>query len=100
MPEYKFHPGVAAVLSFIFNGLGHIYVGRLVKGLFLMLFSIFSMIILIIGALIVGLNMVRGEFISNTNIFGFTLFICGLAGAIVIGIYSIFDSYNYAKKIN
>lgn len=68
------NPGLAAVLSFFFAGLGQIYNGQLAKGLILMAIDIFNFFLMFI---LIG-------------------FITGL----ITKIYAISDAYNTAKKIN
>ena len=74
VPAARKNEGMAAVLSFLFVGLGQIYNGEIGKGI----------IFLIIGIILV-----------------FTMFI--LIGFILyplFWIYNIYDAYNTAKKIN
>ena len=68
------NPGLAAVLSFFFAGLGQIYNGQLGKGLILMVIDVlnFFLIFILIG------------------------FVTGL----ITKIYAISDAYNTAKRIN
>jgi len=68
------NPGLAAVLSFIFTGLGQIYNGQIGKG---------------IGFLVLGI------------IFALTIFfLIGLILYPVFWIYNIYDAYRTAKDIN
>ena len=98
MDEKKPYPGTAAVLSFIFNGLGQIYNGQIKKGLFIISFSSASMLIFIIGAILIGFWLF-GKVISSAQIiFGFLFFSLGLILICILGIWSIFDAYNVAKK--
>jgi len=86
------NPGTAAVLSFIFNGLGHLYNGQIKKGLWLIFLSSSSIIIVVIGA-----ATLIACFLSARSMqlmwYGIFLFAGGIAVACFIGIYSIFDSY-------
>ena len=50
-------PGTAAVLSFIFNGLGQLYNGEIAKGLLIIFFSSISLLVLIAGAILAGFWM-------------------------------------------
>lgn len=98
------NPGVAAVLSFLVNGLGQLYNGQIKKGLWLISLSFLSMLVLLVGAILIGywlfcclkleicLIDIRGL------ILGFILFFLGLISICLLGIYSIFDAYNTAKK--
>ena len=66
--------GIAAVLSFLFVGLGQIYNGEIGKGI---------------------LFIILGVFIVFT-----ALFLIGFLLYPVFWIYNIYDAYNTAKKIN
>jgi TM2 domain-containing membrane protein YozV len=66
--------GIAAVLSFIFVGLGQIYNGQIGKGI----------MFIIVGVVCVVLMLV---------LIGFLLYF-------VLWVYNIYDAYNTAKKIN
>ncbi|MCM8766462.1 MAG: hypothetical protein NC816_02855 [Candidatus Omnitrophica bacterium] len=92
------NPRIAALLSFIFNGLGQIYNGEIKKGLTLIFLSGVSLLILIIGAIFIFYFIKTLPPISLL-IWGVCLFFFGLTGMIIIGIYSISDAYNKAKKI-
>ncbi len=97
MEEKRSHPGTAAVLSFIFNGLGQIYNGQIKRGLFIIFVSTLSMFIFIIGAILIGFWLFSKIIFPNQVIFGFSLFSLGLVLISIIGIWSIFDAYNVAK---
>jgi len=67
-------PGIAAVLSFLFTGLGQIYNGQIGKGI----------VFVIVGA-----------------IFALTILVLiGLVLYPVFWIYNIYDAYHTAKRIN
>jgi TM2 domain-containing membrane protein YozV len=66
--------GLAAILSFIFVGLGQIYNGQIGKGL----------LFLIIGIIFAALIII----------------LIGIPLYIILWIYNIYDAYNTAKKIN
>jgi TM2 domain-containing membrane protein YozV len=68
------NPGIAAVLSFFFVGLGQIYNGQIGKG---------------IGFIVLGVVFVALMFV----LIGFILYP-------VFWAYNIYDAYNTAKKIN
>ncbi len=71
--EHK-NEGLAAVLSFLFTGLGQIYNGQIGKGLvFVLLGIVFAVSIIVL----IGLILYP-----------------------VFWIYNIYDAYNTAKKIN
>ena len=98
MESEKSHPGMAAVLSFIFNGLGQIYNGQIKKGLFTIFLSTVSLLIFIIGAVLIGF-WIFGKVISSAQIiYGVLFFSSGLIFICIIGIWSILDAYNVAKK--
>ncbi|MCM8762225.1 MAG: hypothetical protein NC929_02755 [Candidatus Omnitrophica bacterium] len=93
------NPRIAALLSFLFNGLGQIYNGEIKKGLTLIFFSGVSMLVLILGAVFI-FYFIKGEFSPLTFlVWGIVLFFVGLTGMIIIGIYSISDAYYKAKRI-
>ncbi|MGE5197157.1 MAG: hypothetical protein ACM3IL_01465 [Deltaproteobacteria bacterium] len=96
--QHKIHPGVAAVLSFVFNGLGQFYNGQIFKGLVIMSFSVFGMLILIIGAILIGFYLTGKSLFAAQIILGISLFLAGLFFVCVIGIYSIVDAYQTALK--
>ena len=72
-PEKK-NPGLAAILSFFFTGLGQIYNGQIGKGI------IFGII---------------GFILALTILIGIGLFLYPL-----FWVYNLYDAYNTAKKIN
>lgn len=73
-PVFYKNPGLAAVLSFVFMGLGQIYNGQIAKGiLFMIVYSIsFLLMIILIG------------FVTTPILF----------------IWGIWDAYKSAEKIN
>ena len=99
MQEEKFsRPGMAAVFSFIFNGLGQLYNGDIAKGLLIIFFSSLSLLVLIAGAIFAGFWMSGRVVFEHQLAWGAALFITGLVFICVIGIYSIIDAYNCASK--
>jgi TM2 domain-containing membrane protein YozV len=100
MPEQntRYHPGIAAVLSFVFNGLGQLYNGQIVKGLTIIFFSAVSMTILIIGSVFIALWFLGKIVFSHVLILGLILFLLGTVSICIIGIYSIIDAYQTALK--
>lgn len=92
------NPGVAAVLSFVFSGLGQIYNGQIYKGLVIILFSAVSMTLLIIGSVLIGLWLLGKVALLQEVVVGMVLFFIGLLSVCILGIYSIFDSYNVASN--
>ena len=92
------NPRIAALLSFVFNGLGQIYNGEIKKGLFLIFLSGISLLILILGAIFIIYFLVKNLSPFSFLINGIILFFIGLTGIIIIGIYSISDAYRKAEK--
>ena len=92
------NPGVAAVLSFLFNGLGQIYNGQIVKGLVLMAVSTFLMIGMVVGAVFCGYYFLTG--FRQGWALGWALWclIPSVFGIALIGIYNIFDAYQTALR--
>ncbi|HTZ11000.1 MAG TPA: hypothetical protein VMD04_01285 [Candidatus Margulisiibacteriota bacterium] len=97
MENHKFHPGIAAVLSFLFNGLGQLYNGEIFKGLMIIILSTLSLLSLIIGSILLYF-CIRGMAADGMQVLGALLFIGGLVAVIIVGLYSIFDAYNTASK--
>ena len=92
------HPGIAAVLSFIFTGLGQLYNGQLKKGLLIIFVSALNMLFLVIGSILLGFWMLgklpgREVLVSGVLFFG-----VGLIAVCVLGIYSIVDAYKVASQ--
>lgn len=94
----KPNPGVAAVLSFIFNGLGQLYNGEIFKGLVIIFLSAVSMLVLIIAAILIGLWLIAKVFFIGQLLLGLCLFVTSLIFICVLGIYSILDAYRIALK--
>lgn len=92
------NPGVAAVLSFVFSGLGQIYNGQIYKGLAIIFFSAISMLFLVIGSVLIGYCLWTRTVLFREVTSGIALFIIGLIGVCILGIYSIFDSYRVASN--
>lgn len=65
------NPWIAGILSFVFPGVGHLYLGKVKKGLLLMVVNIIS--ILTIGLIV------------------------GIFGMLIAWIYSILDSVKLAR---
>ena len=96
--EKKSRAGIAAVLSFVFNGLGQIYNGQIKKGLFIVILSSLSMLIFIIGSILIAFWLLGKTVAPLYIIQGFLLFSLGLIFICILGIWAIFDAYNVAKK--
>ncbi|WP_434121270.1 hypothetical protein [Salinicoccus roseus] len=73
MPSQK-SSGVAAVLSALINGLGQIYNGQILKGIFIILLQVIN------GAL--------------------TIILIGYVFLPIVWLYSVIDAYRSAEKIN
>lgn len=100
MAANKPSPGVAAVLSFVFNGLGQIYNGEIKKGLMLIFLSALCMLLMISGGVFAIVWLMTGFSISWSLVVSLGVFASGVILAAVIGTFSIFDAYNTAKKLN
>lgn len=92
------HPGTAAVLSFLFNGLGQLYNGQIYKGLKIIFFSFLGMLILIFGSVTIILWLLGNVVSYKMLISGFVLFSIGGIIVCILGLYSIFDAYKVAAK--
>ena len=98
MDEKKHRAGIAAVLSFLFNGLGQLYVGKINQGLIIMTISAISMIFIIVGAIFIGHWILFYAYSVAELILGIILFIIGAIVACIVGISSIKDAYREALK--
>ena len=96
--DKKNHPGTAAVLSFIFNGLGQLYNGQIFKGLVIIFLSAVCMLVFIIGSVLIGLWLLGKILSIKLLICGLVLFCMGLVSICILGIYSILDAYRVAVK--
>jgi TM2 domain-containing membrane protein YozV len=97
MSENKCQPGTAAVLSFVFSGLGQLYNGQIFKGLVIIFFSVVSLLTVVLGAVLVYL-WCKGQVLIEFLWSGIFLFILGLVCIAIIGIYSIVDAYKKAGE--
>ena len=88
----------AALLSFVFNGLGQIYNGEIKKGLWLFFGSGCSLLVFLIGAVFTGYYLCRGGW-KTLLYWGIPLLILGIIGLVVIGAYSIVDAFRGGKKL-
>lgn len=96
--NFKSHPGLAAVLSFLFNGLGQVYNGQISKGLVIIFISAVSMLVFLLGSVVIG-SWLLGKIASlKLLLLGFALFGAGLIFICVLGIYSIIDAYKVAQR--
>jgi len=85
--------GIAAVLSFFFVGLGQIYVGKLARGILLMLayMTIISVAFIVVFFVIVAVENFGGVIVAMVVI---------VAIGLAIEIWNIFDAYKLAKEYN
>lgn len=96
--EKTSHPGVAAVLSFVFNGLGQLYNGEIFKGLLIIFLSTLSMLVLIIASVLIG-SWLLGKVASiRVLVCGIILFLTSIIAICVLGIYSIINAYRVAAR--
>ena len=91
------HGGKAAVLSFIFCGLGQLYNGHIIKGLILIFATCLSLITTVVGGVLIYL------YLKNSMPFqilwsGIGVLMIGLLSVCLIAIYSIIDAYKQARK--
>jgi len=99
MTEEEKNPGVAAVLSFVFNGLGQLYNGQIIKGLVIVFISTLNILIFMAGSILIGSWILNKVVFAGQLVWGVVLFCISLFFICVLGIYSIFDSYWVAKKL-
>ena len=67
-------PGLAAILSFFYTGLGQIYNGQIIKGLFLMLIQAINIVLMWV--------------------------LIGWVTYAIVWLYGLFDAYSTANQIN
>jgi len=91
------NPGTAAVLSFIFNGLGQLYNGQLKKGLWIIFLSTLTLITSVIGAGFIFFWIFAKARIQFLY-WGAFIFIISILFTCIVGIYSIFDAYKSAQQ--
>jgi TM2 domain-containing membrane protein YozV len=96
--QHKNNPGAAAVLSFIFSGLGQLYNGQIFKGLWIIFFAAVSLLIFTAGAILVGFAFMGKRVFPAQILFGTALLLVSLAAICILGIYSIVDAYQSAQK--
>lgn len=81
---------LAALLSFIFPGLGQIYNGRILRGIFM---AIMYTIVLVLMAATTIIAVYYYGMIGLVCILGFII-------PVFMWLWSIYDAYKKAKKIN
>jgi len=98
MSEEVKNPGLAAVLSFVFNGLGQLYNGQIIKGLAIIFISTLNILIFMAGSILIGSWILNKVVFAGQLVWGLVLFCIGLVFICILGIYSIFDAYRIAAK--
>jgi len=89
--------GAAAVLSFVFSGLGQLYNGQIRKGLLIVFFTSVSLSLAMLGAVLIY-TWFKQSVIMELLWLGLSLFIIGLILICVIGVYSIVDAYEQGRR--
>jgi TM2 domain-containing membrane protein YozV len=90
-------PGIAAVLSFCFNGLGQIYNGQIRKGITIMGFSVIFMTCVIVTAVYLAyIFWLNPQQIIQLWLW-FLFLMLSIIAVGIIGIYSIYDAYKGSK---
>ena len=92
MSENKHHPGIAAVLSFIFCGLGQLYNGQIIKGLIIIFFTGLSLLLITLGAVLIYFWLIQ-QLIIWFILVGIAMFFIGIILICIVSVYSIFDAY-------
>ena len=92
------NPGLAAVFSFIFSGLGQIYNGEIFKGLLIIFLSFLSILVFLAGSMLIGFSILRKEIFFRLPAAGLVLFFSGLIAIAVLGAYSIYDAYRFSSR--
>lgn len=91
------HSGTAAILSFLFCGLGQLYNGHIVKGLTIIFFTCLSLMANVFGAVMLYMYFKSG--LPFTVLWsGIGILAVGLLSIALIGVYSIVDAYKHGKK--
>ena len=98
MEDNAKNPGTAAVLSFIFSGLGQLYNGQILKGLSIIFFASLNLLIFIIGAVLIGFWIMGRSVFSGQIFWGAVICLISLLFICTLGIYSIVDAYATAKR--
>ena len=95
MGEKTNHRGTAAVLSFVFSGLGQLYNGQILKGLVIIFLSASSLLSVVLGAVLIYLWCIQ-QVLLNFLWLGIILFVLGIVLICIIGAYSIIDAHKKA----
>lgn len=91
------NPGTAAVLSFVFNGLGQLYNGQIIKGLVIIFFSSLSLLVFIVAAALIAFWIIERPIFPAQLFWGAILAVLSLVFMCVLGIYSIVDAHKVAR---
>ena len=97
-PDRRSSPSVPLLFSFVFPGLGQLYNGQILKGLFIIFLSCLSILIVTVASCMILLRII-GFFISAA-FFNYSLgiLIFGLVLMCAVAVYSFVDSYRVAKS--
>lgn len=91
------HSGKAAILSFLFCGLGQLYNGHIVKGLTIIFFTCLSLMANVFGAVLLYMYF-KSQLPFSILWSGIGVLIVGLLSIALIGVYSIVDAHKHGKK--
>ena len=86
--------GAAAVLSFLCGGLGQIYVGKIARGLVIMLGYILLMIFTFFLMIVIMWDD------GDLTALGILILFLGVVGQFIIWIWNIFDAHKLAREYN
>jgi len=92
------NPGLAAILSFLYSGLGQLYNGQIKKGMVIISFTSLGVMLTITGGILVGAYLLGKLVLRLELVWGLALLLTGILLICCVGTYSIFDAYNGAKK--
>ena len=92
------NPGLAAILSFLYSGLGQLYNGQIKKGMVIISFTSLGVMLTITGGILVGAYLLGKLVLRLELVWGLVLLLAGILLICSVGTYSIFDAYNGAKK--
>lgn len=92
------NPGLAAILSFLYSGLGQLYNGQIKKGMVIISFTSLGIMLTITGGILVGAYLLGKLVLRLELVWGLVLLLAGMLLICCVGTYSIFDAYNDAKK--
>jgi len=100
-PSYVIHirdksAGLAALFSLVFVGVGQIYVGKIARGLLLMLacFVLSTLSVVVVGLSVIDLDSISQ--LAGVAMVSLILSAC----SVILWIWNIFDAYKLANKYN